>query len=266
MERQGTRVLLTSSGDDISRSIAFHLAKRGCRLALVGDETCLRSIADQIMGSLKGVAPVEVIGLDIEQEREAVFRDAVHKACDALGYFDAFVNCFVYEGNMQEHLELTEHELKKIVKINFMAALFLLKAVSLRMRDFKKGGSIIFLTTLLGAERGLYPGAAAYASTLAGVQQLVRASAMELGKYQIRINAIARGLHMLDKFLLHVGRERTEILVKEAAPLGRWLDVEKDLASTIIYLISDGSSFMTGTTIFVDGAQSLSRPRMRSFM
>lgn len=75
---------------------------------------------------------------------------------------------------MQEHLELAEHELKKIVKVNFMAALFLLKAVSLRMRDSKKGGSIIFLTTLIGAERGLYPGAAANASSLAGVQQLVR--------------------------------------------------------------------------------------------
>ncbi|KAI9120616.1 hypothetical protein K1719_007649 [Acacia pycnantha] len=266
MEGEGKRVLLTSSGDDISKSIAFHLAKQGCRLVLVGDETCLRSIADQIMGSLEGVAPVEVIGLDVEQESEAVFRDAVHKACGTLGYLDAFVNCFAYEGNMQEHLEVAEHELRKIVKINFMAPLFLLKAVSLRMRDFKKGGSIIFLTTIAGAERGLYPGAAAYASALAGVQQLVRASALELGKYQIRVNAIARGLHVLDKFPLHVGRERTEKLVKEAAPFGRWLDVDKDLASTIIYLISDGSSFMTGTTIFVDGAQSVSRPRFRSFM
>lgn len=60
------------------------------------------------------------------------------------------------------------------MKINSMAALFLLKAVSQRMRDAKKGGSIIFLTTIIGAERGLYPGSVAYASTLAGVQQLVR--------------------------------------------------------------------------------------------
>ncbi|XP_054803110.1 uncharacterized protein LOC129306503 [Prosopis cineraria] len=266
MESLGKRVLLTLCRDEISQSIAFHLAKRGCRLALLGDEACLRSIADRILGSLKGVEPVEVIGLDMEQDSEAVFCEAVDKGCDALGHLDAFVNCFAYEGNMQEHLELKEHEFKKIVKINFMAASFLLKAVSLRMRDFKKGGSIIFLTTIIGAGRGLYPGAAAYASTLAGVQQLVRASAMELGKYQIRVNAIARGLHVLDQFPLHVGRERTEKLVTEAVPLGRWLDVKKDLASTIVYLISDGSSFMTGTTIFVDGAQSLSRPRMRSFM
>jgi len=77
-------------------------------------------------------------------------------------------------GKMQEHIELAESEFKKIVKINFMAAWFLLKAVGRRMRDFNAGGSIVFLTSILGAERGLYPGAAAYASVLAGVQQLVR--------------------------------------------------------------------------------------------
>jgi enoyl-[acyl-carrier-protein] reductase (NADH) len=94
----------------------------------------------------------------------------------------------------------------------------------------------------------------------------VQASAMEIGKYKIRVNAIARGLHLEDEFPLSVGRERAEKLVKEAAPLERWLDVKNDLASTVIYLISDGSCYMTGTTIYVDGAQSITRPRMRSFM
>ncbi|PNY17874.1 putative NAD(P)-binding rossmann-fold protein [Trifolium pratense] len=208
---------------------------------------------------------------------------------------------------MQDHLELSESEYKKIAKINFMAPWFLLKAVGQRMRKFNTGGSIVFMTSIMGSERGLYPGAAAYASALAGVQQLVRrwygilpiaflalypattlevdppdhctdfecttptpmplqASAMEIGKYKIRVNAIARGLHLEDEFPLSVGRERAEKLVKEAAPLERWLDVKNDLASTVIYLISDGSCYMTGTTIYVDGAQSITRPRMRSFM
>lgn len=91
-------------------------------------------------------------------------------------------------------------------------------------------------------------------------------SALEIGKHQIRVNAIARGLHLEDEFPLSVGKERAEKLVNEANPLRRWLDVENDIASTIIYLISDGSRYMTGTTIFVDGGQSLVRPRMRSYM
>lgn len=79
---------------------------------------------------------------------------------------------------MQDQLELAGEEFRKIVKINFMAPWFLLKAVGRRMRVQKSGGSIVFMTTILGAERGLYEGAAAYGSCLAGVQQLVRVSTL----------------------------------------------------------------------------------------
>lgn len=77
---------------------------------------------------------------------------------------------------MQECLQVTEQEFRKTVKINFMAPWFLQKAVAKRMRDCKTGGSIVFISQILGAERGLYPGAAAYGSSLAAVQQLVRVS------------------------------------------------------------------------------------------
>ncbi|KAG4930098.1 hypothetical protein JHK86_047059 [Glycine max] len=268
MEKSGKRVLLTSNGDDISQGIAFHLVKQGCRLVLLGDQNSLRSIANKIMDSLSLAdrSTVQVVGLDMEDQSESTFHHSVDKACQILGKLDAFVNCYAYEGKMQDHLELAESEFKKIVKINFMAAWFLLKAVGRKMREFNTGGSIVFLTSIVGAERGLYPGAAAYASALAGVQQLVRASALEIGKYQVRVNAISRGLHLHDEFPLSVGKERAEKFVKDAAPLERWLDVKNDLASTVIYLISDGSRYMTGTTIYVDGAQSITRPRMRSFM
>ncbi|MED6173318.1 hypothetical protein PIB30_058237 [Stylosanthes scabra] len=275
------RVLLTSNGDVVSTGIVFHLAKQGCRLVLLGNEAILRTVANQINGSLSlgdSHPTVDVVGLDMEDDRESLFHDAVHKACHILGNLDAFVNCYTYEdelkwdsnalrtGKVQDPLELSETEFKRIAKVNFMAAWFLLKAVGRRMQDSKTGGSIVFLTSINGAERGLYPGFAAGAASMAGVQQLVRASAMEIGKYKIRVNGIVRGLHLQDEFPISVGRERAEKFVKEAAPLERWLDAKNDLASTVIYLISDGSCYMTGTTIYVDGAQSITRPRMRSFM
>ncbi|KAI8533395.1 hypothetical protein RHMOL_Rhmol10G0006100 [Rhododendron molle] len=267
MENPGKKVLLTSSGDEISLNIARHLANRGCRLVLMGNESSIRRAAEKIMDSTNGVVVgVEVVGLDMEEDKEAVYDEAVDKACKILGNLDALAHCYAYEGKMQDPLQLAEDEFKKIVKINFMAAWYLLKAVGRRMRDHKSGGSIVFLNSLIGAERGLYQGAAAYGSCLAGVQQLVRLSALDMGKHQIRVNAIARGLHLNDEYPLSVGKERAEKLVKEAAPLNRWLDVRNDLASTVIYLVSDGSRYMTGTTIFVDGAQSIVRPRMRAYM
>ena len=57
-----------------------------------------------------------------------------------------------------------------------MAPWYLLNAVGRRMRDNKSGGSIVLLTSIVGAERGLYAGAAAYASCAAGLQQLARVS------------------------------------------------------------------------------------------
>ncbi|KAL8474893.1 hypothetical protein ACS0TY_031346 [Phlomoides rotata] len=266
MENPGKKVVLTSNGDKISLGIARHLAQRGCLLVLMGDEGQLRSAAEKISGSLNGVVTVEVVGLDMEDEREGAFDEAVEKARRLLGRIDALVNCYSYEGKMQDPLSLPEAEFKKIVKTNFMAPWYLLKAVGKTMRDQKSGGSIVLLTTVIGAERGLYPGAAAYGSCLAGIQQLARTAALEIGKYQIRVNAIARGLHLEDEFPLSVGKERAEKLVNDANPLRRWLDVENDIASTVIYLISDGSRYMTGTTIYVDGGQSLVRPRMRSYM
>lgn len=266
MQNPVKKVLLTSNGDDISQNLAFHLAKQGCRLVLMGNESCLRSVSQRIGDSLNGIAPVEVVGLDMEEENEALFDDAVVKACRILGNLDAFVHCYAYEGKMQDPLQLAEDEFKKIVKINFMAPWFLLKAVGRRMQDSKLGGSIVFLTSIIGMERGIYPGAAAYGSCLAGINQLVRTSALELGKYQIRVNSIARGLHLQDEYPISVGKEKAEKLAKEIMPFHRWLDVKQDLASTVIYLISDGSCYMTGTTIYVDGAQSLVRPRMRSYM
>jgi NAD(P)-dependent dehydrogenase (short-subunit alcohol dehydrogenase family) len=86
---------------------------------------------------------------------------------------------------------------------------------------------------------------------------------MELGKHKIRVNAACRGLHLQDKFPVSVGKEKA---TAEVMPLRRWLDPEKDLASTVLYLVGDESRYMTGTTIFVDGAQSIVRPRLRSFM
>ncbi|XP_009618143.1 uncharacterized protein [Nicotiana tomentosiformis] len=266
MENRGKKVLLTSNGDDICNNVAYHLVQRGCQLVLLGNESQLKSVAEKIKHSLQGSVAVEVVGLDMTEDRESAFEEAVDKAWKIFGKLDAFVHCYSYEGKMQDPLQLVEDEFKKIVKINFMAGWYLLKCIGKRMRDNKSGGSIVFLTSIIGSERGIYQGAAAYGSCAAGIHQLVRLSALEMGKHQIRVNGISRGLHLEDEYPMSVGKERAEKLTKEAAPLNRWLDVKKDLASTVIYLISDDSRYMTGTSIFVDGAQSLVRPRMRSYM
>lgn len=257
---------MTSNGDEVSKGIAYHLAKCGCRLALMGDEDVLWSMVAEITSSLKGTDQFKVIGLNIEEESEAAFDAAVGKAWKSLGALDAFINCYIFEGEIQEPLLVAEDEYKKIIKINVMAPWFLLKAIAKRMKESKSGGSVIFLTTIMGAERGLHVGAAAFGSSMAAVQQLTRASALELGKHKIRVNSIARGLHLGDKYPVSEGIEKAKKMTTVVMPLQRWLDLKNDLASTMLYLISDDSRYLTGTTIFVDGAQSIVRPRLRSYI
>ncbi|CAO2827549.1 unnamed protein product [Amaranthus hypochondriacus] len=266
MECNGKRVLLTSNGDDVSVNVAYNLAKHGCRLVLMGNESLLRSIECRIADAIKDTNAIEVVSLDMEDDREATFHGAVEKACNLLGKLDAFVNFYAYEGKMQDPLEMAEDDFKKTVYTNLMAVWYLVKAVGCKMRDQSTGGSIVLMTSINGAERGIYKGSAAFGSCLAGINQLVRVMAMEIGKYQIRVNGIARGLHIDDEYPTSVGKDRSQKLAKEVVPLQRWLDPKKDLTSTVAYLISDSSRYMTGTTIFVDGGQSLARPRMRSYM
>ncbi|KAL6959744.1 hypothetical protein U1Q18_039898 [Sarracenia purpurea var. burkii] len=99
MENPGKKVLLTSNGDEISLNIAQHLANRGCRLVLMGNERSLKGAAEKITESLNGVVVVEVVELDMEEEKEAVFDEAVDRAWKILGNLDAFVHCYAYEGN-----------------------------------------------------------------------------------------------------------------------------------------------------------------------
>lgn len=69
------------------------------RLVLMGNESQLKSVAKMIRESLDGNVVVEVVGLNMEEEREAAFDEAVDKAWKILGYLDALVHCYTYEGN-----------------------------------------------------------------------------------------------------------------------------------------------------------------------
>ncbi|KAG2544493.1 hypothetical protein PVAP13_9KG014800 [Panicum virgatum] len=235
------RVLLTAAGDAISRGIASNLTKHGCRLVLVGDEGALAATAEEVRRCVGG--GVAVVGLDFEACDEAAVDAVVGRAWRCFAGLDAFVNCYTYEGKVQGCLSISEDEYKKTMKVNVITPWFLMKAIAKRFEDTKFGGSVVFLTQIIGAERGLYPGAAAYGTSLGAIHQLVR-----------------------DKFPVSVGKEKVEKATAEVMPLGRWLDPEKDLASTVLYLVGDESRYMTGTTIYVDGAQSIMRPRMRSYM
>ncbi|KAJ8492293.1 hypothetical protein OPV22_014014 [Ensete ventricosum] len=300
------RVLLTSAGDEISKGIAYHLAKAGCRLVLMGDKNQLQKMVGDMVSSFKEVNAFKIVGLNMEEDLEAVFDEAVDLAWKLLGTLDAFVNCCAYEGKMQGCLDVTEHEYKKTVKINFMApwscSLWFkfgwCATIGSRIMIHKKGTlkheapinvdmerisvacptSVHVKHTYLKSVRyvRLYrlednlsmcdfmPMQIVLLFKFSESSLPLQLSAMEIGKHKIRVNAVSRGLQLDDEYPRAMGKEKAEKPTADIMPLLRWLDPKNDVASTVMYLVGDDSRDMTGTTIFVDGAQSIVRPRMRA--
>lgn len=65
----------------------------------MGNENIIKDVANTIMNNLKGIK-VEIVGLDMEDENEVVFDEAVEKTWSILGKVDALVNCYTYEGKL----------------------------------------------------------------------------------------------------------------------------------------------------------------------
>lgn len=82
----------------------------------------------------------------------------------------------MWSGEVQDFLRISEDEYKKTMKVNVVTPFLLMKAIARRFQGTKSGGSVVFLTQIIGAERGLYPGAAAYGTSLGAIHQLVRVS------------------------------------------------------------------------------------------
>ena len=110
------------------------------------------------------------------------------------------------------------------------------------------GGSIINITSL-NAELA-FPDNPAYVAFKGGLKQLTKSLALDLGKYNIRVNNLGPGYIRTN--MTKKGWANNRKKIEEKTILGRWGE-PKDLVGTIIFLLSNASSYITGQDIYVDG-------------
>lgn len=274
LDVRGKRALIiTPPTGDEGFSAAHALVTHGCRIVLAGDAARLREISHKLFASFDDkhthkINPedVQVVDVDLHTSTQHSVDAAVEVAWHALGGLDLLLCFSTFTGPLTPFLETSAQQLEAAVSVNFKCAYLFSIAVAKRMQQAGGGGSIVFITSIIGTERGLFPGVAIAGASIAAVNYLTRAMAMELGKHRIRVNAIARGLLESDALLKLMNRDIVKKEGERVVPLRRWVDEEKDLIAMILYLAGDTSSFITGTVVFVDGGQSLVRPRMRSFL
>ena len=146
-------------------------------------------------------------------------------------------------------LDYTDDEFDRIVSLNLRGVFLFLRAFGRIMRD-QKGGSLIATSSMRATT--LEPGLAIYGATKAGLTQLVRGLASELGQHNVRVNAVVPSI--VDTALVQPLKARPEIFDKLAAHtvFNRWSE-PGEVAAAIAFLASDAASYVTGTALAVDG-------------
>jgi NAD(P)-dependent dehydrogenase (short-subunit alcohol dehydrogenase family) len=174
---------------------------------------------------------------------DAVSCSGIEKALN--GEIDGLVNC---AGVTYCHdvFDYTEEDWDKTYKVNLKAPYELSRRVAKHMKV--SGGSIINITSL-NSELA-FPNNPAYVSTKGGLKQLTKSLAVDLGKYNIRVNNLGPGY--IKTNMTKFGWANNRKKIEDRTILGRWGE-PSDLVGTSIFLLSDASSYITGQDIYVDG-------------
>ena len=148
---------------------------------------------------------------------------------------------------------ITEEELTRVQRINLNAPILLTRSL-LRKKKLGRGSSIVFTASAAGIYR-VSIGNAIYATTKCGIDAFMRTVALEFGPKGIRCNSVNPG--MVETALIGSFTEEEKERERQNYPLRRFAQPE-DIANGIVYLLSDASSFVTGTSLKIDGGMTLS--------
>lgn len=252
----GKVVLVTGASAGIGRDFCLDLARAGCFvIAAARRVDRLQSLCDEINGkegSLRAVA----VELDVAADGGAIEK-YVQKAWEAFGHIDALINNAGVRGNVSSPLELTEEEWNNVFKTNINGTWLVSKYVCKLMRDSKRKGSIINISSIAGLERGQLPGGTAYACSKAGVNMLTKVMALELGAHKIRVNSISPGLFKSEITENLMKKDWLNNVAMRTVPLREWGTSNPALTSIARYLIHDSSEYVTGNIFIADAGATL---------
>jgi NAD(P)-dependent dehydrogenase (short-subunit alcohol dehydrogenase family) len=259
MSMKGKVAWITGASSGIGAATAIRFAKEGIKVGLTArDEDDLQEIVDRIKQN--GGEAIAIAG---DVSKEDSMKETVEKLVAAYGRLDVvFANAGI-NGTWAPLDELTVEEFDKTIAVNLRGSFLTIKHAFPHLK--KQGGSIILNASINGTRVFSNSGATAYACSKAGQRALSRMLALELAKHKIRVNTVCPGAidtpinekttkRELDEALEPVHFPEGEIPLTDGAP-----GHPDTVADAVLFLASDAARHVTGTEIYVDGAQSLIR-------
>ena len=242
-------VIVTGAARGIGRATAQMLVECGANVAIGDvDEAGLRD-TEALVREAGGSVVATLVDVSSAEECQGL----VTAARDAYGGVDALVNNAAI-GVFNKTVEsTTEDEWDRTLAINLKSVYLMSRATIPLLRE-RGGGAIVNVASIHAYATST--GVAPYAAAKGGVLALTRNMALDFAADRIRVNAVAPGA--VDTPMLHSHAEHEGITVEELgfsfdpSAIGR-VGGPEEIASTIVFLCSDASSFMTGAGLNVDG-------------
>lgn len=245
MKLDGKTALITGGAGVIGRSTAKRLREEGARVMLVDrDEDALRTAASELK--------TEMLVADVtDPSSVASYAQVAH---ERLGPIDIFFNNAGIEGPIAPIHEYPDDAFAKIMAINVTGVFLGLKYTLPRMAD---GGSVIITSSIVGLRGGSH--VVGYSASKAAVIGIMRAAALEAAPRRIRVNTIHPApvesilMERVESARARGGDiEAVRQRFIERIPLGRYVEPE-EVAGLVLFLSSDESRMITGTTVGIDG-------------
>jgi NAD(P)-dependent dehydrogenase (short-subunit alcohol dehydrogenase family) len=243
----GKVALVTGASSGIGRATAIAFGREGARVAVAarrikeGEETA------QIVREAGGKA----VFIKTDVSRPLEVRSLVEQTVETFGRLDyAFNNAGISGPSLSLLAELNEEDWDSVMDAN-LKSIFLSMKYEIPAMMKHGAGSIINMSSILGVV-GTSLGTSAYVASKHAIIGLTKAAALEYAKQGLRINAVCPGF--IKTALIEVATNNPEIsdAIVAAHPVGR-IGKPEEVAEAVIWLCSDGASFITGQSIVIDG-------------
>ncbi len=257
MQLSGRVALITGAGSGIGKASAKLLAVEGARVAVLSrtEEEIEKTVREIERGGGEAISVVT----DVSEANE--MQNAVREVINRWGRLDiVFANAGI-NGVWAGIEELEPEEWDETLKINLRGTFLTIKYAVPHLK--KRGGSVIVTSSVNGTRMFSNTGATAYACSKPGQVALTRMLALELAPHRIRVNVICPGAIETEIEESTEERDLTEIrypveFPKGQVPLTRGEPgTSEQVARLVLFLASDASDHITGTEVWIDGAQSL---------